>query len=201
MSYKKVQQLADRFIKTAAAAEDYTVVPAKTDHFTGSFLRNVRVALNELEGDLMTLKYRDFNRKQWKELGDFWRHCVEIYKAFNESKPEEGIQEFVNFLLEKKEWLTQIMPAVQKHLKSTEVDFVPHPNLSQARADGLKELIKVINEGAQNAKKNVSPAQSKTWRPPSRTSPVSTFVGTPDPNRNSDEQTGVATPRARKEAL
>jgi hypothetical protein len=172
MSYKKVQQLAARFIKTAAAIE-YYVSPEKADHSVSSFLRNIRVALNELEGDLMTLKYRDFNRTQWKELGNFWRNCIEIYKAFDENKPEVGVKEFTDLLLEKKDWLAKMMPAIHKHLKATEVDFVPGPGLTQARADGLKELIKVINEGTQNVKNNISPAQSVTWRPPAA---KSTFV-------------------------
>lgn len=196
MSYKKVQQLANKFTKTAAAAEYYTA-PAKTDHFVGNFLRNVRFALNELEGDLMTLKYRDFNRKQWKELGDFWRNCIEIYKAFNESKPEEGIREFADLLLEKKEWLTQIIPAIHKQLKETEVDFIPHPNLSQARADGLKELIKVVNEGAQNIKKNVSPSQSVTVRPPSSRSTLVSSPGKSGPT----EKTQISETKVKKEAL
>lgn len=187
MSYKRVQQLADRFIKTAAETEYYSD-PEKTDHFGSDFLRKVRVALNELEGDLMTLKYRDFNRNQWKELGNFWRSCIDIYKAFNENKPEEGVKEFADLLLEKKNWLTKIMPAIHQHLKNTEVDFIPGPGLSQARADGLKELIKVVNEGAQYVKKNTSPAQSQTWRPPK-------------PNRPSSTLIGVVNPEAKKEAL
>lgn len=207
MSYKKVQQLANKFIKTAVAAEfeDYTVTPAKTDHFVSEFLRNVRIALNELEGDLMTLKYRDpskdFNRSHWKELGNFWGACINIYKGFNENKPEEGVKEFADLLLDKKNWLTKIMPAIQQHLKNTEVNFIPSPGLVQARADGLKELIRVVNEGVQYVKKNTSSPQSKTWRPPSQKSPSSTFVGTPSQNRKSDEQTGIATPRPKKEAL
>lgn len=209
MSYKKVQQLANKFIKTAVAAEfeDYTVTPAKTDHFVSGFLRSIRIALNELEGDLMTLKYRDsskyFNRNQWKELGNFWGACINIYKGFNENKPEEGVKEFADLLLEKKDWLTKIMPAIQQHLKSTEVDFVPSPGLVQARADGLKELIRVVNEGVQYVKKNTSSPQSKTWKTQSpATGPTSsTFIGTPSQNRNSDEQTGVATPRPKRESL
>lgn len=194
MSYKKVQQLADKFIKTAVASEYYSY-PQKTDHFVNNFLRNVRVALNELEGDLMTLKHREFNRAQWKELGLFWRNCIEIYKAFNENKPEEGIKEFTDLLLEKKDWLTKIMPAIQKHLKETEVDFIPSPGLVQARADGLKELIKAVNEGAQNVKKNISPAQSVTWRPPAPKRPSSTFIVAPFPNPNE------AASKSKKEAL
>jgi len=180
MSYKKVQQLAARFVKTAAAIE-YYAVPEKTDHSVSSFLRNIRVALNELEGDLMTLKYRDpsgeFSRAQWKELGNFWHSCIEIYKAFDESRPEQGVKEFADLLLEKKDWLAKIMPAIQRHLKATEVDFVPGPGLTQARADGLKELIKAVNDGVKNVKKNVSPAQSVTWRPPAA---KSTFVSPSD---------------------
>ncbi len=183
MSYKKVQQLANKFIKTAVAVE-YYAVPEKTDHSVNNFLRNIRIALNELEGDLMTLKYREFNRTQWKELGLFWRNCVEIYKAFNENKPEEGVQEFADLLLEKKDWLTKMMLSIQRHLKATEVDFVPGPGLTQARADGLKELIKTVNEGAQSVKKNTSPAQSVTWRPPT-----------------SKEKTEISGTKSRKEVL
>lgn len=190
MSYKKVQQLAEKFIKTAAAVE-YYAFPEKTDRSVSNFLRNIRIALNELEGDLMTLKYREFNRAQWKELGLFWRNCVEIYKGFNENKPEEGVKEFVDLLLEKKDWLAKIMPAIQKHLKATEVDFVPGPSLVQARADGLKELIKAVNEGAQSIKKNISPAQSVTWRPPP---PKSNFVSPGD-------KTEISGTKSKEEAL
>lgn len=194
MSYKKVQQLANKFAKTAIATEYYSA-SQKTDHFANSFLRNIRAALNELEGDLMTLKYRDFNRKQWKELGDFWRNCIEIYKGFNENKPEDGVQEFVDFLLERKDWLNQINSAIQKHLRATEIDFVPHPNLSQARADGLKEVIKAVNEGAQQVKKNNSSTFPKAVQtPPSH----STFVSSPD-IMNRDEKTKISDTPVKKE--
>lgn len=194
MSYTKVQQLANKFAKTAVAVEYYSA-PQKTDHFVNSFLRNIRIALNELEGDLMTLKYKNFNRKQWKELGDFWKNCIEIYKGFNENKPEEGVQEFVDFLLEKKDWLNQINSAVQRHLKTTEIDFVPHPNLSQARADGIKEVIKAVNEGAQQLKKNDSATLPKAVQTPSS---HSTFIGSPGAV-NRDEKTQISDTPVKKE--
>lgn len=187
MSYKKVQQLAARFVKTSGAPIEYYTFPQNP---ISVFLKNVRVALNELEGDLMTLKYREFNRAQWKELGLFWRNCIEIYKGFNELKPEEGVKEFADLLLEKKDWLAKIMPAIQKHLKATEVDFVPGPHLTQARADGLKELIKAVNEGVRSLK-NISPAQSATWRPPS---PKPTFMSPSD-------KTEISGTQSKEEAL
>lgn len=175
MSYKKVQQLADKFANTSYD-EDQISKNNKTDPHANNFLRKLRMALSELEGDLVVLKYRGFNKTQWKELGLFWRNCIEIYKAINEQKLDEGIQELADLVKDKKEWLIQMLPAIQKQLKETEVDFTPGPYLTQARADGLKELLKVINDGAEHLKKNTLQNQMVTWRPPPRNPSNSTFV-------------------------
>lgn len=169
MSYKKVQQLANKFIKTSSV-EYYTFPSQKEkDQFSVQFLRNIRVSLNELEGDILTLRYKDFPRKELKELGLFWRHCIEIYKGFNERQPEEGVKEFSDLLLDKKDWITNMMSDIQKHLDANEIDFLPHPGLSQARANGLQELIKAVDEAAQKLKNlpvtPPTPAQSETIRP------------------------------------
>lgn len=193
MSYKKVQQLAAKFANNALFEEEQPT-DGRADPYANDFIRNIRIALNELEGDLMTLRYRDpspaFNRTQFKELGNFWGACVEIYKSLDEYNLEKGVKEFVSLLQDKKDWLAKIIPAIKQHMKNTEVDFIPGPGLSQARADGLKELIKVITMGAEQMKSN--PA-SMVLKPPSS---HSTFVGTNNVNR--DNATGVATPRPKK---
>lgn len=198
MSHKKIQQLADKFADTTLL-EHYQSQKNKSNPFSGNFLKNLRIALNELEGDLVTLKHRDFNRSQWKELGIFWRSCIEIYKSFNENNPFEGIQELVELLKEKKDWLAKMIPAIRQHLKNTEIDFIPSPGLTQARADGLKELIRVVQEGAQNIKNDrFVPEQSETWKPPSS---ESTLVGT-SPKKPFDKtvvETVAETPIAREE--
>jgi hypothetical protein len=206
MSYKKVQQLADKFTKTANPIEYYSY-PEKTDPAVNNFMKNIRTALNELEGDLMTLRYRDaskdFTRAQFKELGNFWRDCVELYKSLDEYNLAPGIQKFIDFLKDKKDWLAKTILALQQHMKNTEVDFVPGPGLSQARADGLKEIIRAVNSGSIEYFKNKNNSYPSVFRkhPADLNSPSSTFVPVPATKINRDEATGVATPRPKKEAL
>lgn len=196
MSYKKVQQLASKFIKIAKEEQDYSFQES-SDSFAYDFIKKIRTALNEIEGDLVTLKYREFDKTKWKELGNFWRACIAIYKAMNRDNFEDSFKEFSDLLLEKKDWLTKIIPAIQQHLKNTEIDFIPHPNLSQARANGLKELIKVVNEGAQNIKNNVLPSQAVTVRPPSSKSTLVSNTRKSGPT----EKTQISETKVKKEAL
>lgn len=164
MSHKKVQQLANKFANTLLKNKFQKIAD---DQFSENFFKKIRTALNEIEGDLVVLKYRNFNRAQWKELGDFWQTCNEINKYVEDAT--DGIKEFTDFLKEKKAWLAKIIPAIDQHLKSTEVDFAPGAGLLQARADGLKELIKVIEEGNEYIQKNISTRdQLETWKPPSK---------------------------------
>lgn len=180
MSYKKVQQLANKFANTSYDEEQLSK-NNKTDPNANTFLAKLRRALTELEGDLVTLKYRNFNKTQRQELGLFWRNCVEIYKAIDELKLNDGIQELVDLVKEKREWLTKMIPAIQKHLKDTEVEFTPGFNFTQARADGLKELLKVIHEGAEYLHKSNLQDSKVTWKPSARHPSESTFISAKEP--------------------
>lgn len=168
MSHKKVQQLANK-LATGSLNEQYQEQRVKLEKFSETFLRQLRAALNELEGDLFTLKHREFDRTQWKELGLFWRTCIELYKQIDESKPYEGVQKFVDLIKSKSDWLVKIIPAIRKHLKATEVDIAPSKTLRQARADGLKTLILLIENSGQYVRKNPllpDPRGALTVRPP-----------------------------------
>src|SRR5574339_527552 len=140
MSYKKVQELA-RKVTESALDKQYQEQRIMLEKFNDNFQRKFRANLNEMEGDLFTLKERGFDRNSWKELGLFWRHLIELYKQYNENKPYESVQKLIDFLTNQKTFLVRIIPAIRTHLKNTEVDFKPSKMLQQARADGLKNII------------------------------------------------------------
>jgi hypothetical protein len=168
MSHKKVQQLAIKFAE-GSLNEQYQAQRAKLEQFSETFLRKLRAALNELEGDLSTLKHREFDKTQWKELGLFWRTCIELYKKIDEKNPYAGVQSFIDLIKSKSDWLVKIIPSIRKHLKATEVDFGPSKVLRQARADGLKELILLIENSGQYMRKNPllpDPRNAPTVPPP-----------------------------------
>jgi hypothetical protein len=170
MSYNRVQQVARKFAENNLN-DQYQAQRERIELFSDNLLRKLRASLNELEGDLFVLKEKKFDKTSWKELGQFWRDLIEIYKKIDEKRPYDGVGKLVNYIKSKKDWLLKIIPAIRKHLKENEVDFGPSKTLIQARADGLKKVILLVEEMGQYVKKNpllADPREMKTVPPPPR---------------------------------
>jgi phosphoglycolate phosphatase-like HAD superfamily hydrolase len=178
MSHKRVLELAHKFAETSLN-DKHQAQRVRLETFTDNFTRKLRASLNEMEGDLFTLKEKGFDRKLWKEIGQFWRDLIEIYKHYDEKKPYESAKKLIEYLKSKGSWLVMVIPTVRKFLKENEVDFGASTVLQQARVEGFKKVIMLAQDTGIYMQKNPllpDPRNAPTVPPPRRVEVI------PDPD-------------------
>ena len=85
MSFNKILELADKF----AAVDEPANQQQKIELFYQGFhTRKFRtIGLNEMEGDIFTLKEKRIDRNVLQEFAILWKSLLEIYKNIDEDSP------------------------------------------------------------------------------------------------------------------
>lgn len=145
MSYYNVLKLAQKFsVKLADAANKPN--DQMQEHFE-KFKRELRSILNEMDGDLMTLRIKGADRNILKDMGMLQQYLREKYKMLDDSRPIESMENILLYLFSKsvKLLLVNLHTAIQKFLKENEVDFEPQAALSQARVESITNLLRLAH--------------------------------------------------------
>jgi hypothetical protein len=166
MSHLKIQQLANKFFQKLEKTADFNSQREQDEKFQQDFQKQFRSLLNEMEGDLVSLKHKDLDRSVWKQFALLWKNLLEIYKNNN----MQALVDYVNEL-SAKSVIENLQAAVQQHLQDTAIDF-GGKLLSQLRVESLRNLINLSQMGQeffrQSPEDNVSPRTLPTVPPPSK---------------------------------
>lgn len=177
MSYKKVLELADKFAqKTILHAHDpqKLIQQGKVQEFFEQFKRHLRAIINEMDGDIMSLRIMGYPRPTLKELGTVYQGLLEKSNRLNDQQPLESVQEAVSFIFAKstKTLMNALEESIQHFLKGNQVDFASGGELTHVRVESLKKAIAlathaqgVLNSLAATTTKNVDSTSKEVYNP------------------------------------
>lgn len=150
MSHKKVIELAKKFAdKTVVHNINY----AKMKHQAAfeEFKRKLRMVLNEMSGDHLTLRIKGFDRSLLKEFAKLYDLLLELIKGFDDENPRQSTQRIVEHMSNAN--ITSFMGLlnlkINNFLDENQVDFRPSPGLTQVKVNSLSNLKQLIDDGHQ----------------------------------------------------
>lgn len=152
MTFNKVNQLAEKLqLKTAQynRNELYQAERNRLDFFFSQLSSQFTAILNEMEGDLLTLKHKGFAKGEFKD--DFrnflklFYQLIKLGKSLNEYKPYEAAQKIVDITNSRagKAYINDLNLTTQDFLANHEVDWGQPLNdkVRQATLDSLNKLL------------------------------------------------------------
>lgn len=113
--------------------------------FSSNYQVKFRTILNIMEGDLFTLRAKEFNKKEWEEFGILWRELIEIYKSLNDDKPYENCDKLISFYKMKQSFIENLDKKIQRFLKENKLDFMSGRVLVHPKVKSLWELEEFVN--------------------------------------------------------
>lgn len=205
MSIQKVLEMAEKFVTLAEEQGGTTI---KTPHdgeyqaqrnrlsdFYDQFSRQLRIIINEMGGDLFTLKTREFDHKMFKMFGNVYQNLIDISKEVKENKPYIAAEKLVHYVLERPNSivLENLEFLAKHHTESTNVDFAPnkalrHPEIRSI--DALKKLALHLRKYMAANPLIVPPGQSTL--PPPR--PIENVQVVPAFRAGQEDKTNPALP-------
>ena len=163
MTTQRLIQLADKF----ADKTEYTQIldpnpktPSKSDldqkfQFQRSqffklaemFRDKLRSVINEMDGDYVALKERDFDPKMLKLFGQVKWHLIEIYKKISEDKPYQSAEKLIEYVNSRhtRAVIDNLEFLIQHHLQQTAVSFTPSQHMENLKVKSLQHLIDLAN--------------------------------------------------------
>jgi hypothetical protein len=143
MSYNNILKLAQKFsIKIAEEANNSKL---EIQEYFNKFKSELRSVLNEMDGDLLTLRIKGADKNLLKSFKDLHQILRDKFKSLNDSQPLESIDMVLVYLFSKavKTLLINLHAEIQKFLKSKEIDFTPHSGFSQVRVNSINNLLRL----------------------------------------------------------
>lgn len=116
--------------------------------FHDHFKRQLRVIINEMEGDLWVLKQRRFDPKLFKALGNVREELINIFKSIQEDKPYRAAEKLVFYATNRptKMVLDNLDFLAKHHLQVTNEDFVTSAMLQHPKIHSIDALNKLVLE-------------------------------------------------------
>jgi hypothetical protein len=155
MSYNNILKLAQKFSVKIANEEKQSA-----KEYFEIFKSELRAVLNEMEGDLLTLRVKSADRSILKELSSLHQNILSKFKNLDNDQPRESMENVLLYLFSKnvKPGLIILNTTIQKFLQENEIDFAPHSSFSQAKIESINKLFKLArvteNILSQNTKSN-----------------------------------------------
>lgn len=146
MTNKKVQELADKFANKhneAWQAQRETLESFYYD--TSKFFRTI---INEMDGDLLTLKQMNIDLGVQKMLGKVFHDFVELYKEINPAHPYIGIQNIIDWAGSKQNKILfeNLNFLFNEYLRKDKVEFEQSPSLKHPKVNSIKKLTNALPE-------------------------------------------------------
>lgn len=150
MSYNNILKLAQKFSIKLAHNEENQFENFKSE--LGSIL-------NEMGGDLLTLKIKGADRSLLKELSSLQQNVLSKLKNLDNDQPVESMENVLLYLFSKnvKPSLINLNTNIQKFLQENEIDFSPHASFSQAKIESINNLLELAR-----ATENILPQNTKS---------------------------------------
>ena len=136
-------------------------------NFSVDLREKLRLVLAEMEGDLLTLKYRHFDKALFLAYGDIWKHLVKANKQYGFSDPIECAHEVISHVKNNMKIIENIEFMAKRHVDNTNVDVKLTKHMSHPKLRGLSTLMRFVDHIENELKKIETPAVTqKTWAPP-----------------------------------
>lgn len=170
MSYQKVLKLAQQF-NEKIRNEQFSQQRQKMEQFSNDFMSKLYSVINEMDGDVATLKEKEFDQNSIKKLHILLQKILGFYKNFDEKKPYVWAEKLIQYIISPDIFpiIQSLNINIQKHLKENQIQFLPSNKLSQARVDSIKNLLNLLFHTKDYMKKNPllpDPRDMPTVRPP-----------------------------------
>lgn len=155
MSHKKILELVKKFADKSLN-DQFQEQRQKLEKFSEDFTGKLFAIFNEMEGDLLTLKAKNYNPIQYLELSKLRKQLIEFYKTYNDQKPFESANKIISFVLSENVFslIQKLHESIQKHLKENEIDLGSSKLLSQAKVDSLRKLVLLMYSTQSYIKNN-----------------------------------------------
>jgi hypothetical protein len=134
MELSNILKLADQFyFKTSLGQEDMGIDLSK----------ELTSIVNEMEGDLLALRMKDYPEPQWKELVQLFYQLVRLNKEVSGHNMTESVLRIINFILhpDTQERLHRMQSDIDHFLQENQIDFGKHKLLSQVSVNSLTKLL------------------------------------------------------------
>jgi hypothetical protein len=157
MSHEKIIKLASQFMNKLGDSERDKQFQAQREMLTSfyeEFYGRFRRILNEMEGDLFTLKQKNLDKHSLKLFGTIMHRLINLIKVVDPKKPYPGIQAIVNYLRsEETEGVIEDLDfLIQLHLKRNEVEGWSEKY--QAKVQSLNKLSWLAQYAKEHMDKN-----------------------------------------------
>jgi hypothetical protein len=136
MKYQKILDMVEKFVVLAQVKtvivnnpisghdtvdKAYEERQHKLQEFSNLFKRNLTAVINEMSGDMITLKERGFDHKMMSLLAKVQHDLIEINKEIEDINPYIAAQKLVNFVSERpnKPIIDNLEFLATHHLKQT----------------------------------------------------------------------------------
>ena len=143
----KYQELIQHIEKYAQMADEKTpAVVSKhkdLDKFFWAFTQKLHSIVNEIEGDILTLKLQGFNKHMLQLIMKIHEAIGTILRELNEDNALILADKLIKYV-SNNAVLDNLSFLIDKHLEGKKVDFIPHQMLGVAQVNGLKKLKELI---------------------------------------------------------
>lgn len=169
MSFNRILELAQKF---AEMEEPYNQ-KHKLELFYDDFYKKFRTVLNEMEGDIFTIKEKGIDKNILREFAILWKSLIDIFKRIDENQPYESATRLIYFVESKnnKHDISKLNQSIQHFLKKNELNL-SSPLMQNSRVDSIRELFDVVEHLVSYMKSNPvnmgltnkPDASSEAWR-------------------------------------
>lgn len=139
----------------------------KLDKLGYETVRKLQAIINEMEGDLFSLKQKGFPKKEWVEFTKVYQDLIVLRKWLRLSTPFENAQA-INSTLNDRMFRARVDTLdiiIQHFLEKNQVEGITGPTLMQTRVDSLKKILDFADE-IQRFLKEHFPKPISTVPPP-----------------------------------
>lgn len=146
MTFKRVFELSEKFlVKTAEfhQEEKFKAERERLSKFYDQIEREFTQILNEMEGDLLTLKVKEYPRPELKEFIKVFQYLIQLKKHALNYRPYEAAQQIINFINNRgfKAQIAALNMSAQHFVQNTQVDF--DQSLGRLHQASIKSLEKL----------------------------------------------------------
>jgi hypothetical protein len=138
-------------------------------NFSLDFREKLRLVIAEMEGDLLLLRYRHFDKALLNAYGDIWKYVVKVNKQSAFSDPIGAVHEIISYVGRQKQIIENIEFMAKRHVENTNVDTKMTGRMTHPKLRGLATLLHFVNHIETELKKiEPSTTTQKTWFPPAK---------------------------------
>lgn len=147
MTFHKLYKLAEKLSVKTAEFSKYELSQQEKERlldFKSQLNTQFGNILNELEGDLLTLRIKKFPKEDWRELVKLHRQLLDFKKSLLDDKPYAAAQKIIDVVNNRniKAKLTTFNHIINHFLENNQVDLESGPNsgLKQVSVNSLTKL-------------------------------------------------------------